>query len=123
MISKDEVLKIHSILIDQFGGSYGVRDNEMLDSALNRPFATFDQQELYPAAVDKAVAILESIVKNHPFIDGNKRTGYVLARLILLQSQKEINASQNEKYNLVISISKGEKSFEQIQEWFIKYTK
>ena len=74
MISTEEVLKIHTLLIDQFGGSNGVRDKSSLNSAINRPFATFDQQELYPEPVDKASAIPESIVTNHPFIDGNKRT-------------------------------------------------
>ena len=70
MISEKEALKIHAILIEKFGGSVGVRDKELLDSTLNRPFLTFDGKELYPTPVDKAAAILESIVKNHPFTDG-----------------------------------------------------
>jgi death on curing protein len=93
MIKQEDVLKIHKLLIDQFGGSHGVRDESSLNSAINRPFATFDQQELYPEPVDKAAAILESIVTNHPFIDGNKRTGYVLARLLLLKSGLDIKAT------------------------------
>jgi len=68
---------IHNILIEKFGGSKGIRDAGALESALARPYATFDQLELYPAAVDKAVAIFESIIISHPFIDGNKRTAYV----------------------------------------------
>ncbi|MBU2466062.1 MAG: Fic family protein, partial [Bacteroidetes bacterium] len=60
----EDVLKIHKLLIDQFGGSHGVRDKSSLNSAINRPFATFDQRELYPEPVDKAAAILESIVIN-----------------------------------------------------------
>ncbi|MEQ8688674.1 MAG: Fic family protein [Imperialibacter sp.] len=83
MISEQEVLGIHSILIERFGGSNGVRDIGLLQSALGRPYQTFDGGELYPTAIDKAAAVLvESIVKNHLFIDGNKRTGYVLARLL-----------------------------------------
>lgn len=93
MISTEEVLKIHKLLIDQFSGSHGVRDKSSLSSAISRPFATFDQKELYPEPIDKAAAILESIVTNHPFIDGNKRTGYVLARLMLLRSGLDIEAS------------------------------
>ncbi|MEP1096365.1 MAG: type II toxin-antitoxin system death-on-curing family toxin, partial [Cyclobacteriaceae bacterium] len=77
MISEREALEIHSILIERFGGSEGIRDKALLLSALNRPFQTFDGNELYPTVIDKAAAILESIIKNHPFIDGNKRTGYV----------------------------------------------
>ncbi len=111
MISKKEVIKIHSILIDQFGGSHGVRDYDLLDSAVNRPIATFGNEELYPTPIDKAAAILESIVKNHPFLDGSKRTGYVLARLLLLQSQLDIKVSQEEKYEMIVLISIGKMSF------------
>ena len=120
MISENEVLEIHSILIERFGGSDGIRDQELLDSALNRPYQTFDGKELYPKPVDKAAAILESIVKNHPFVDGNKRTGYVLARLLMMNEQLDIRADQEQKYQLVISISKGELSFDQIKEWLEK---
>ena len=117
MINQEDVLKIHKILIDQFGGSHGVRDEGSLNSAINRPFATFDQHELYPAPIEKAAALLESIVTNHPFIDGNKRTGYVLARLLLLKSGLDIEATQEDKYELVIAVSKGEWKFEQIKNW------
>ncbi|WP_375578202.1 Fic family protein [Marivirga tractuosa] len=75
MISEKEAIEIHSILIDRFGGSNGIRDKELLNSALNRPYQTFDGKELYPEVIDKAAAILESIVKNHPFSDGYKRVG------------------------------------------------
>jgi death on curing protein len=117
MISTEEVIKIHKLLIDQFGGSHGVRDKSSLNSAINIPFATFDQQELYPEPVDKAAAILESIVTNHPFIDGNKRTGYVLARLLLLKSGLDLKATQEEKYEMVIAVSKGELKYEHIRNW------
>ena len=120
MISEGEVLEIHKILIERFGGSEGVRDQELLDSALNRPYQTFDGNELYPKPIDKAAAILESIVKNHPFVDGNKRTGYVLARLLMMNEQLDIQANQEQKYQLVISISKEELSFDQIKEWLEK---
>ena len=120
MISEKEALEIHAILIERFGGSTGIRDIELLNSALNRPYQTFDGNELYPTPVDKAAAMLESIVKNHPFTDGNKRTGYVLARLLLMNEELDIHANQEQKYQLVISISKGELSFDQIKEWLEK---
>jgi len=123
MIKQEDVLKIHKLLIDQFGGSHGVRDENSLNSSINRPFATFDQQELYPEPIDKAAAILESIVTNHPFIDGNKRTGYVLARLLLLKSGLDIKATQEEKYEMVIAVSKGEWKFEQIRDWMTERCK
>jgi death on curing protein len=120
MISEQEALEIHAILIELFGGSNGIRDKELLNSALNRPYQTFDGQELYPSPLDKAAAILESIIKNHPFVDGNKRTGYVLARLLMMSNQLNIDADQEQKYQFVISISTGELNFDQIREWLEK---
>jgi death on curing protein len=83
MIGIKEVEKIHDILIERFGGAKGIRDHGSLDAVLSRPYQTFDGLELYPHPVEKAAAIFESIISNHPFVDGNKRTAYVLMRLIL----------------------------------------
>ncbi len=72
MISFEEAIQIHTLLIQKFGGTNGIRDSDVLLSALARPFQTFDGVELYPTPVEKAAAILESIIANHPFLDGNK---------------------------------------------------
>ncbi len=117
MISVKEAEVIHNILIDKFGGSKGIRDAGLLESALARPFATFDNTDLYPNTVEKASAILESIAINHPFVDGNKRIAYTLMRLFLLENGLDIIASQHEKYDLVISVSKGEFRFDDIKSW------
>ena len=95
MISEKEALEIHAILLERFGGSSGVRDHALLDSALNRPFQTFDGNELYPSPIEKAAAMLESIVKNHPFIDGNKRTGYVLTSIFSSDLPHESKKQKN----------------------------
>jgi len=123
MISLDEVLKIHSILIEKFGGSTGVRDKDLLNSSIHRPYSTFDSNDLYPSTIDKAAAIIESVVKNHPFIDGNKRTGYTLMRLILLSDGLDISASEDEKYKFVIGIAEGKMSFDDIHSWIKSKTK
>jgi death-on-curing protein len=114
MINSEQVIAIHTLLIHKFGGSHGIRDKNALSSAVARPYTTFDNKELYPTEIEKAAAIIESLVKNHPFIDGNKRIGYVMMRMILLESGKDVDASLNEKYEFVISISKGQMEFEQI---------
>lgn len=80
MISIEEVEIIHDILIDRFGGAKGIRDYGNLSSAIARPYQTFDGLELYPEPIEKAAALFESIISNHPFIDGNKRTAYVLMK-------------------------------------------
>ena len=117
MIEVSEVEKIHDILIDRFGGANGIRDKGILESAIGRPFQTFDGKDLYPDPIDKAAAIFESIVSNHPFVDGNKRTAYVLLRLILKRNQLDINVDQDVKYDFVIKAAKGELTFDKIREW------
>ena len=106
MISLNDVLNIHDILIDKFGGTKGVRDQGALESAINRPYATFGELDLYPSQIEKAAAIFESVLINHPFLDGNKRTAYVLMKLILLEDGLAIYADQDEKYQMVISQAK-----------------
>src|SRR5580765_671073 len=117
MIPIKEVEQIHNLLIDTFGGSHGIRDISALESALARPFQTFDNKELYPTPIDKAASLIESILNNHPFIDGNKRTGYVLARLFLLQNGVDIKANQQDKYEFVMDIASGKMRFEEIASW------
>lgn len=127
MIELKDVLVIHNILIEKFGGSKGIRDKGALESAINRPYASFDKTDLYPYPADKAAAILESILINHPFIDGNKRTAYVLMRMILIENAFDINATQEDKYQMVIAASKGEIRLDEIKSWIksrlIKRTK
>jgi len=117
MIELQDVLNIHNILIDKFGGSKGVRDHGSLESAINRPFATFEKYDLYPTPSAKAAAILESILINHPFLDGNKSTAYVLMRLILMNYGFDIFAEQDDKYKMVISASTGDLRFDEIKQW------
>lgn len=117
MIPIKEVEQLHQILIAKFGGSHGIRDNPALESALARPFQTFDKKDLYPSILEKAASLIESILINHPFIDGNKRTGYTLLRLFLLQNAIDITASKDNKYEFVINIASGTLKYEAIVSW------
>jgi death-on-curing protein len=117
MISVNNVLTIHQLLVTSFGGSQGVRDRNLLESALARPLQTFDGKELHPTMIEKSTSLFESIITNHPFVDGNKRTGYVLMRLILLKNGLDINASQDQKYEFVMRVASGQTKLESIISW------
>ncbi len=117
MITLEEVLSIHHVLVEKFGGAEGVKDQAVPESAINRPYSTFDTVELYPTPVEKAAAVVESIVKNHPFVDGNKRTGYVLMRLFLIREGHDVKATEDEKYDFIISIAEGTAKIDDIKNW------
>jgi death-on-curing protein len=122
MITVAQVLKIHAFAIEKFGGANGVRDTGSLESALARPFQTFGGTKLYTTIFEKAAAIGESIIMNHPFIDGNKRTGYLLMEALLRYEGFKITANDITLYNFVINISTGTMPFNNIVEWLKENT-
>lgn len=123
MIFIEEVLLIHDRGIQRYGGSYGLRDESMLKSAIERTYQTFSGIDLYPDAISKAAAIIESILMNHPFVDGNKRTGFALMLLILVNANYSISVEDDEIYNFVIAIASGEMRYEEILIWLQENTK
>lgn len=112
-----EVISIHEILIEQFGGIKGVRDMGLLESSVNRVYQTFEGKELYPSPAEKAAAIFESLISNHPFVDGNKRIAYVMLRRVLLNDNFDIKASADDKYSFVISAASGKMDYSEIKNW------
>lgn len=117
MISIADIEILHNILIEKYGGATGIRDMASLESAIARPFQTFDYTDLYPTVIEKAASLIESILINHPFVDGNKRTGYVLMRLFLNQRDIDLNSSEEEKYVFTVSIASGQLKYDGIVEW------
>ena len=117
MILVEDVLKLHELSIDDFGGAKGVRDIGLLESAIARPFQTFGGEDLYKTPIDKAAALGESLIINHPFIDGNKRTGMLGIFTLLLEYGLAVKASEEESYSFTIQISTGEIKFDQIVVW------
>lgn len=123
MITLQQTEAIHQLLIENFGGGNGIRDINGLESALARPFQQFDGVDLYETIILKSSALVESILINHPFIDGNKRTGYTLLRYFLLSNHLDIEASQDGKYEFIIAIASGKIKFDEIAVWLEKHVK
>jgi death-on-curing protein len=95
-LTPEQVLFIHSRLVAKTGGGHGVRDLGLLESAVGRPKATFGGKELYPDLFLKAAALMESLINNHPFLDGNKRTGVTAAGLFLRINGRKLSASSKD---------------------------
>lgn len=113
-----QVIYLHQHILEATGGSLGVRDKGLLESAIYRPQATFGGQDLYPDLFSKAAALGYSIIKNHPFIDGNKRIGYEVMRLFLRWNGYDIKKGcVEEKYALVMKIAEGSASEQQLVDW------
>ena len=122
MISIQEVISIHDILIKKFGGLKGIRDFQSLESAINRASQTYDGKDLYPSVLEKVAALMESLIKNHPFNDGNKRVGYTVGRLILLNNDIDINATESERFNFIIQIAENKIDYDKILKWLNNHT-
>lgn len=117
-LAAEQVLFIHSRLIDETGGTHGIRDLGLLQSALLRPQATFGGKKLYRDVFHKAAALMESIVKNHPFVDGNKRTAITSASIFLLRNGYYLETSQKEFEQFTRKIATGKISFDNAVKWF-----
>ena len=122
MILLEDILMLHKFSIEKYGGSHGLRDSGLLESAIARPFQSFGGEDLYPSIFEKAAALGESLIINHPFIDGNKRTGTVAMIALLEENGLRLSIDQDDLYNFVVSISTGEKKFEEIVEWLKENT-
>jgi len=106
-LTSEQVLFIHARLIAETGGSHGVRDLARLESAVARPQAAFGGNELYPDVFLKAAALLDSLINNHPFVNGNKRTGITAAALFLLANGRQLtsNPAELEEFTLQAATS------------------
>ena len=112
-----QVLYLYQQIIQQTGGTVGLRDAGLLESAIYRPQASFGGQDLYPDLFSKAAALGHSIISNHPFVDGNKRVGFEAMRLMLRLNGYDLHASSEAAFEFVIDIAKGKRSEQAIADW------
>ena len=120
-LTLDDVLVAHLDQIRRYGGDYALRDAGILESAIAQPQAAFGGQPLHAFPFEMAAAYLYHIVQNHPFVDGNKRTGAVAALLFLDLNGIEIDASKGSLYDLTIAVATGRSGKPEAAQFFQAY--
>lgn len=122
-ISLEDVIFIHEAIVSEIGGKNGVRDFTLLHSAIFRPQASFGGQDLYLTILDKAASFIHSLLLNHPFNDGNKRTALASCERFLNINGIKINASQKEKVQFTLNIESKKLDLEGIKKWLKTHSK
>jgi death-on-curing protein len=117
-LTLDEVIEIHRDMIERYGGSFGIRDEGLLESAVAMPQAGFGEQYIHSDVLEMAAAYLFHIVRNQPFVDGNKRTGAMAAFSFLKLNQQTLNAGELKFERLVRAAAEGKLGKEKIAEFF-----
>ena len=122
-ITIGEVLGIYKRVMQETGGLMGIRDLGALESAIAQPYMTFGGNELYPSLAEKAAALGFSLIQNHPFTDGNKRTGHAVMESFLGLNDYEINANTDEQVEIILSLASGKLNRNEFTEWLSKHIK
>ena len=120
-LSKPQILLLHEQLIAETGGSSGLRDEGMLDSALNTPFQTFAGKDVYPSLQQKAARLCFGLVKNHPFVDGNKRIGAHVMLVFLALNGIELLHTQTELSEVILQLAAGTLQSTDLLDWILSH--
>ena len=120
-LTQDQILMLHSELISATGGTDGVRDFGLLSSALNAPFQQFDNTDLFPTIQQKAARLGYGLIKNHAFVDGNKRIGVHVMLIFLEINGISLEYTQKELYSMVLDVASGILDTEEITKWILNH--
>lgn len=120
-LSLKQIYLLHSQLIEETGGSVGARDENLLASAIEAPFQTYDGVELYPSIQAKAARLCYGLVKNHAMIDGNKRIGAHAMLIFLTLNGCELKYKQEELSDIILEIAANEKDYEELLQWILEH--
>ena len=116
-LTREQVMKLHQVLIETSGGSLGIRDEGMLDSALKTPLQTFDKRELFPTILDKATRLAFGLIKNHPFIDGNKRIGTHAMLIFLALNNIMLSYKDEELIDIIFKVASDRAGENDLYNW------
>ena len=120
-LSKPQILLLHEQLIAETGGSSGLRDEGMLDSALNAPFQSFGGEDVYPSLQQKAARLCFGLVKNHPFVDGNKRICAHVMLVFLALNGIELQHTQTELSDVILQLAAGTIQSSDLLNWILTH--
>jgi death on curing protein len=123
LLSLEELVWMHTVAVTEFGGSQGIRDRGLLESAIARPLASFGGKNLYDNPFKRAAALAESVVLNHGFVDGNKRTAMYAMAAWLEREGYVFEAARGELRDLALAIAAHELSAEQVATWLERRSK
>jgi death-on-curing protein len=121
VLSKKQILFLHSQLIKATGGSVELRDEGLLDSAISLPFQSFSNIDFYPSLESKAARLCYGLVKNHAFVDGNKRIGAHSMLVFLAINGCELKYTQKELYTIILDIASDKHGYENLLQWIIEH--
>lgn len=119
--SKDKVLLLHKLLAEATGGSIGLRDEALLESALDGIYATFGGKELYPTKEEKGARLGYSLISNHAFVDGNKRIGMYVMLTFLEVNGIRLNCSNEDVVEAGLGVAAGSMTYEQLLQWVLEH--
>lgn len=122
-ITLDVVIAIHDDMIERYGGSHGIRDLGLIQSALARPQASFGGEDLYPTVLDKAAALFHSLIFNHAFMDGNKRTSMTTTARFLYINGYDLEADDKGFVAFPLRVENKHLSLEEIAKWLKEHVR
>lgn len=120
---REQIVLLHEHLIAETGGTTGIRDGGLLDAAIQAPFMSFDQKELFPSIQQKAARLCYGLIMNHPFVDGNKRIGTHVMLVFLGLNGIELEYEQKELIDMILSIASSHSLFEELLKWILDHQK
>lgn len=120
-VSPEAVEQIHDEVIRATGGCAGIRDRGLLESAVGNPLATFGGEDLYPGLLAKVAALLYGVARGHPFVDGNKRTAFVAAAVVLRKNGLRLRAPQAEVVGFMEAVAAGRVSLDEVVAWLAQH--
>lgn len=121
-LSKRQVLMLHEQLVQATGGSQGLRDDGLLESAIAAPFQSFAGEDAFPSIYQKAARLGYGLIKNHPFVDGNKRIGTHVMLVFLAINAIALDYTQAELANIILDVAAGQKQYEDLLQWLLDHS-